>query len=387
MDNVVAFSAPVLAAVDTLGQLPRPGSTVAAGVDWIYMFIFWVSVAFFVPIVLLMVYFCVKYRRRSDTEPMPVGPTHNNVLEITWTVIPFILVCFMFYFGIAQYSVMATSPSDAYRIDVTAVQWSWTFTYPNPEGGGQVESTNELHAYVGQPFSLRMNSKDVIHAFWCPEMRVKRDVVPGRTDFVWFEPVITGDFWIFCTEYCGTSHSAMTAKLHVHPSRAAFEEALKKLGKLPGGAGWEKGLVIWERGGCKQCHSLDGAVATGPTWMELSNAWKVADPADPTRGAWDPAAQRLFVDGSSATVSDDYIRESILKPHAKTVAPYGQVMPASPRFLADPAQPENVGYVVDLIRVLATMPDLQRAAQPGWTWEQHLESVKQRKPEETQEPK
>lgn len=385
MANLVSFLMPVLAEVNSLGQLPRPMSTVANQIDWIYMFIFWVSAIFFVPIVALMIYFCVKYRRRSDSDPMPVGPTHNNALEITWTVIPFILVCFMFYYGVAHYSVMATSPTNSYRVDVKAAQWNWRFTYPNPDGGGQVEGA-ELHTFVGQPFELRMTSDDVIHAFWCPEMRVKRDIVPGRVDSVWFEPIGPGEFWIFCTEFCGTGHSAMITKLHVHATQAGFDEALRKLGKLPGGEGWEKGLVLWERGGCKQCHSLDGASATGPSWLELSGFWKVSDPANPLQGSW--SGERLLTDGSRAVVDDEYIRESIVMPGAKIVSPYGSVMPASPRVLTDPSKAENIGYVTDLIRVLATLPDLERAKNPAWTWETHLASVKERPPEpEPEAPK
>lgn len=343
-----------LGLADPLNQMPPVGSTVAADIDFAYMFIFWISAFFLVAITLVMVGFVIKYRRKDESEPFGTGPTHNMTLEVTWTVIPFILVCFMFYFGLDKYIAMATPPHDAYRVDVVAKQWSWEFTYPNPDGGGQVGGP-ELHAFVGQPFSLRMNSTDVLHAFYVPEMRVKRDIVPGRTDFTWFEPILAGEFWVFCTEYCGTSHSQMITKLYVHETRAEFDAALRKMGRLPVGEPWEKGLVIWERAGCKQCHSLDGGVATGPSWLYLSENWGKNRPLD---------------DGSQVLVDDAYIKSSILKPASQVAADYQGVMPAAPRLLTDPAKPENIGYVTDLIEVLKDKQDLD--------WLQKLEEVKSR---------
>lgn len=328
---------------DPFGQMPEKASTVAAEMDWIYMFIFWVSVAFFVPIVLIMVYFALKYRRKSETEPFGTGPTHSTTIEVVWTVIPFLIVCYMFYIGLKQYIVVATPPSDAVQVDMVASQWQFEFTYPNPDGGGLVRGP-VLHALKDQPLKLRMNSLDVLHAFWSPEMRVKRDIVPGRTDYVWFEPIVESPaegYWIFCTEYCGTAHSTMRTRLHVHGDVHSYNEALRQLDLLPGKSEpWELGLYLWDAKGCAQCHRISDKISaptTGPDWLSLSKIW---------------GQQREFEGGGSATVDENYIISSIKQPRAQIVKGYGGVMNVV-QFKND----IRINYVSDFIKKLKDVSD------------------------------
>ena len=165
-------------------SFPTQASTFAAKSDWLYHSIFWISFAFFAVIIVLMVYFVVKYRRREGERAEP-SPSHNTWMEITWTLVPTVLLVWMFYEGALGFLNLRNPPADAIEIQVRAKQWSWAFTYPNGE------TYDTLHLAVNQPFKFRMRSDDVLHSFFIPEFRQKWDVVPGRYNETWVLPTRT----------------------------------------------------------------------------------------------------------------------------------------------------------------------------------------------------
>ena len=124
--------------------LPPPDSTTAGGVDALFYFILWVSVFFFVLIVAVMVFFAIRYRRREGRGPEP-SPAHSTPLEVTWTVIPTLIIAVIFVWGFIGYMDMQLPPREAYEIDVVARQWGWQFTYHNSY------SDPILHVPVDQP--------------------------------------------------------------------------------------------------------------------------------------------------------------------------------------------------------------------------------------------
>lgn len=315
---------------DIFRQLPDvQGSTMAEGIDFTYYFIYWISVFFLVLVTVVMIYFVIRYRRRDEDEPFPQGPTHNTALELTWTVIPLILVLFMFYYGMDSYVALATPPQDSYRVDVRASKWKWEYQYLNGAVGGV------LHTYVGQPFALRMTSSDVLHSWYCPSMRVKRDVVPGRTDTLWFEPTpqAVGEHIVYCAEYCGTEHSLMRSRLIVHATPEAWQAAITEMDTPKGNVPWEKGYFLAIRKGCMSCHTLDGSeLPQYPKWLDLSNSW---------------GQTREFEDGGSAIIDDAYVAESIKVPGQHIVKGYENVM-ARNTFKSD----EEINWIVDFLRGL-----------------------------------
>ncbi|RMH64187.1 MAG: cytochrome c oxidase subunit II, partial [Bacteroidetes bacterium] len=167
------------------------------------------------------------------------------------------------------------------------------------------------HLPVGRPVRLNMSREDVLHSFFVPAFRVKHDVLPNRYTSVWFEATRADTFQVFCTEYCGTQHSGMLAKVIVHPE-AEFREWLNSGGgnfdemPLP-----EYGAVLYQQQACNSCHSVDGSRIVGPSFQGLYGA------------------ERRLADGSTVVADDNYIRESILQPQAKIVEGYPNVMPAS----------------------------------------------------------
>ncbi|MEX0686644.1 MAG: cytochrome c oxidase subunit II [Balneolales bacterium] len=284
--------------------MPQRRSTFAADVDTLFHFIHIAGFILLAGITIAIIYFCIKYRRKSDDEVTPII-THNSNLEITWSVIPLILILIVFSWGFRGYLTLYTPPSDAYEITVTANMWAWQFSYPT---GGV--SPNQLYVPANRPVKLVMRSDDVIHSFFVPDYRVKMDVVPNRYTTLWFEANEPGTSVIYCTEYCGAGHSAMLGEV-IALDEAEWEEWLESGLEVDEDMPLaELGKETYTQQGCNACHSLDGGPSVGPTFQGLFNS------------------DRSLTDGTTVTVDEDYIRESILEPQAKLVEGYPPVMPS-----------------------------------------------------------
>ncbi|MDP6541511.1 MAG: cytochrome c oxidase subunit II [Phycisphaerales bacterium] len=301
--------------------LPRSASTVAGGVDLTFNVITWICYFFFALIVGLMVVFCIKYRRTSPDINIE-GPTHNTALELTWTVIPLILVVVIFTVGMRGYLNLREAPEGCYEVQVTGQKWSWTFNHTQ-YGATEVA---ELTVPVGKPVRLLMTSNDVLHSVWIPDFRVKMDVIPGRYTSLWFEATSVGDYQLNCTEYCGKDHSKMLAIVHVIPANE-FDSTMKKLaseyedmsiGQLPAYAINR----LYNR--CVSCHSLDGTSGTGPSfkglWDRVSNGQVSFTNGD--------SLSSLLGDATEYGEPENYIRESIVNPQKHIVQGYLGSMPA-----------------------------------------------------------
>jgi cytochrome c oxidase subunit 2 len=176
-------------------------------VDGVFLFSIIMSVFFLVLITALMLFFVFKYNRKRN--PQAVNVHSNTALEVTWTVIPTILVLILFWYGWVGYKEMVDIPEDAMTVEVTAQMWKWQFKYDD----GRV--TDSLFLPVSQPVVLDLISSDVNHSFFVPDFRVKKDVYPGLDRKVWFIPNVVGSYIIYCAEYCGMNHSAMLSQVIV----------------------------------------------------------------------------------------------------------------------------------------------------------------------------
>ncbi len=281
--------------------LPEAASTIAGDVDSLFYFILITSVILFVGVVSTMIFFAWRYRRRSESDrPEPVE--ENKIVEASWVVFPTILVAIVFVWGFKVYLEQGIPPPNSYEINVTARKWSWTFTYPN----GVVSA--DLHIPSNRPVKLRMTSEDVIHSFFVPAFRIKADVLNGRYSYVWFESMHQDTFMVACTEYCGTSHSDMYSRVIVQ-SQDEFDNWL--IENMDDGTltPAEQGERLYTQQGCFACHSLDGSLASGPTFLGLAGSI------------------RNFTDGTSAVADDNYLRTSIVNPTLQIVEGYPPVMP------------------------------------------------------------
>ncbi|HKL17698.1 MAG TPA: cytochrome c oxidase subunit II [Halalkalibaculum sp.] len=307
--------------------LPPAKSTVASEVDALFWFVHLSSLVLTIGILVALAYFLYKYRRKSENDVTPVI-THNNKLEVTWSVIPLIITLVVFGWGFQTYVTMTTPPDDAYEINVSAQKWLWNFTYENG-----ARSTGELHVPADRPIKLIMSSSDVIHSFFVPDYRIKQDVVPGRYTETWFRVPEPGESIIFCTEYCGTGHSDMSGKVVVHEQKE-FENWLANNqggGSKPTDlAPAEWGEQLSQEQACATCHSADGSQMTGPTWQGLFGS------------------TRQFQDGTSAEADENYLRSSILNPNDVIVEGYQPVMPSYQGQLND----EQINAIIEYIKTL-----------------------------------
>lgn len=289
--------------------LPKANSTLAPSVDGAWNVVMVVSIAFFFLLMGMMIYFVIAYRRRSEYD-VTSDTDHNAPLEWTWTIIPLILVIALFFVGFRGFLYASVPPAEAMEIQVTAHKWAWSFQYPN----GIVKG--DLYVPVGRPVRLVMSSQDVIHSFYVPEFRVKRDVIPGLYTVIWFEAREATDTALECAEYCGgagdgsqgTGHSGMWSRV-VALSGSDYDAWVNKELESSNIPPAELGKKLYDERGCKGCHTLDGSKGTGPTLKGVF-------------GSDVPLST-----GQTVKADENYIRESILQSQAKIVAGYPGVMP------------------------------------------------------------
>jgi cytochrome c oxidase subunit 2 len=299
--------------------MPVLANPVAEDTDFLFYAILGLAGFCFIAITIAVVYLSWRYRHRPGHKAEP-SPHHDNVLEITWTVIPSIICVFIFLAGWKGFLALQTTPEYAMDINVTAKKWDWTFEFPYED---EVISSPELHVPVGETVKLRMRADDVLHSLWVPAFRIKQDVIPNRYTYLWFRAEKPGVYRLYCTEYCGTNHSNMKTKVVVHKSGGFEQWRDVELAKTRKNCREEfagddqaieecliaEGEKVYRKKGCPQCHTLDGSGGTGPTFQ----------------GMW--GQTRNFTDGSSAVVDDNYIRESVLEPQAKVRTGFNPVMP------------------------------------------------------------
>jgi cytochrome c oxidase subunit 2 len=304
--------------------LPEAASTFTKSHDALFYTILWLCVVFFIGIVSTMAYFAYRYRRLSARQKTsPIRGSHK--LEIAWSAIPGVILVGIFVWGFVGFMDMTVPPANTTDIRVTGQKWSWSFQYPN----GGVDS--RLVVPVGEPIKLTMSSVDVLHSFYVPAFRVKRDVIPNRYTVIWFQSDVPGTYPVFCTEYCGTEHSQMitTVEVVTHDAYLAY---LQDLGGCAEGETIEEcGEGVYRRFACNTCHSVDGGSGIGPTFQGLYES------------------TRNFEDGTSEVASEDYLRTSIVNPGIQVVEGYQNVMPGN---YGQQMTEEQIGAVIAYIKSL-----------------------------------
>ena len=293
--------------LDSADLLPPLASTQGVTIDWLFGIHLKLIAVLFALVIVFMLYSIVVFRRRPGdlTEGQYI---HGNTrLEIAWTVIPLIIVAVMGYIGVVTLRDVTASSPDEMVVEVTGSQWSWRFDYPE-----QGLTSTELILPVNQPIRFEITSTDVIHNLWVPEFRVKQDAVPGAVNLLRVTPTVVGNYKVRCAELCGLRHSQMLADVRVL-ERSEFNSwvgaEIARVAALD--TPEARGEQLYQTQGCIGCHSLDGTIVVGPSWLNLFGRQEQLD------------------DGTSVIADEDYIRHSILYPGDQIVKGFQNLMPAN----------------------------------------------------------
>jgi cytochrome c oxidase subunit 2 len=306
----------------------QPGNSLhAADVDLLFAGLLISSLFVLGLLFFMLLSFAVRYRAGSSAD-RDHRIKKSWRWEVTWTTATLIAFLALFAWGAHLYFDVYEVRADALPVYVVAKQWMWKVQHP----GGQRE-INELHIPVNRPIRLIMASQDVIHSFFLPAFRIKRDVVPGRYEDMSFEAERTGVYHLFCAEYCGTDHSRMTGRIVVL-SGADYERWLARQDVT--GSLAAEGAAVFRRLGCSGCHAPGSLVKSPP----LEGLYGRAVPLQ---------------DGTVAIADEEYIRDSILRPRQQVTAGYAPQMPS----YAGKASEE------DLLRLVAYIKSLADVGKPG----------------------
>jgi cytochrome c oxidase subunit II len=305
---------------------PPAASSIAQDVDDLHFTLTAITLFFTTLIFGCIFYFMIKYRRRSADET-PEQVILNLPLEIAWTVIPALICAGIFIWASALYIRNSRPPASSTEIFVIGKQWMWQLQHP--EG---VREINELHVPVDVPIKLTMTSQDVIHGFFIPAFRVKRDVVPGMYTSIWFRATKAGTYHLFCTQYCGAEHSQMIGWVYVM-------EPTDYAAWLAGGAKSESmaqtGQRLFDQLGCEACHAANNT-GRAPSLVGIYGQ------------------QEKLRDGSTRIVDEALIREAIVNPNSVLLPNYPPIMPTFKGQVDE-------GQVLDLIAYVKSLGTQQMA--------------------------
>ena len=290
---------------------------------------FWAIAFLFALIVGIMLYSFIAFRQKKGELKDGDYIEGNTALEIVWTVIPLGVVIWFAFLGAQSLGYMEQQNDNALRVNVTGRQWSWSFEYPEY---GIVSDVLVLPE--NEQTLLRLRSSDVIHSFWVPEFGPKQDLLPGgEVRELRVNPDVSGEYRLRCAELCGVQHALMLADVIVMP-RPEFKAWVDaKIAENPCLDGDQIGCgeKLARENGCLACHSVDGSVQVGPTWLGLFGR------------------EELLDDGTTVVADAEYLIRSIREPGAQIVSGFQNIMPAG---IADNLSDDDVQAIVSYIESL-----------------------------------
>ncbi len=238
----------------------------------LFIFIFWIAAVVFVLVEGAVIYIAIRYRRRSDSDKLPYQTHGNNKLEITWTIIPILIlaaVAVPTLTGIwEQQNGVPQDQGEVLNVEAIGHQWWFEFRYP----GQEVVTANELRIPVGRPVALKLTSQDVIHSFWVPKIAGKVDMVPLNDNFMWILGDEVGTFYGQCAEFCGLAHAMMRFRVVVQSEEdfQAWIDGMHTAADPPvAGSREAAGQTLFAQN-CASCHTVD-STAPGSYAREINS--------------------------------------------------------------------------------------------------------------------
>jgi cytochrome c oxidase subunit 2 len=255
-----------------------PAGTPARSAFGLSMLVLSVTLAIFLLVAGLLLYAVVRFRHRpSDSEREPAQVYGSNQIELSWTVIPILIVVMLFLSTTRVILETEAAPKPSSALDVTVIghQFWWEFRYPKLG----VVTANELHIPISDPAKptptyLSMSSADVSHSFWVPRLAGKMDLIPNRLNTMWIDPQAPGLYLGQCAQYCGTQHAKMLLRVYAQSPEdfAAWvkqQQAPASQSSLAGAAA--EGQTVFMHSACINCHTIAGTVATGRFGPDLTH--------------------------------------------------------------------------------------------------------------------
>ena len=310
---VIVLAVATYAGLMAVHLMPVQASAQAVTIDSLWNLELAVLSFLFALIMVPLLYSLIVFRRRRGEKGDGEHIEGNNTLEVTWTIVPLILVLIFAYLGTYTLGEVLAVDPNALEVDVIARQWAWQFNYP------QGFSSKELHLVVDHQVVLNMKSLDVLHDFYVPQFRIKQDVLPGEITTYRITPTLLGSYTAECAQLCGSGHTYMTATVIVQSQAdydawvKAQEAAAAAAAQTPVG----RGQLLVTQNGCTSCHSVDGS-STGiaPTWKGLYQSQVKL------------SGGTMVAPGAVVVADQAYLTESIVNPSAKIVAGFqDNVMP------------------------------------------------------------
>jgi len=319
---------------------PVAASAEAGPIDQLFRVMLFLGGVVFMLVEGLLIISIVRFRARKGETGDGANFNGNVMLEVIWTVIPAIVVVFITLYSYQVWVDIRAPKSDELVIDAVGQRFVWNFSYTDPlerltDYPTQTFSDTVLHTYVGRPIRLKMQSRDVNHAFWVPTMRIKQDLLAGRETEIGFTPTVAGRYRVVCAELCGSGHGAMYSYIQVYATEQEWLERFidPKVDFIvnpptdPVALG-EVTLVSGRDGRaypCSGCHVLDAIGWAGLTGPSLNGIGDTADRRAQSNGLADSA---------------DYIAQSLRHPNSYTVPGYTNGV--MPQFGAAEIEPETV---------------------------------------------
>ncbi len=309
-----------------MSLFPQLASLQGAFIDQLFQLHFWVIAVLFALIVGFMLYSIFVFRRKQGDESDAPHIEGNNALEVTWTVVPLIVVVSFAAIGANTLSKVTAIDPQALEVKVIGQQWAWRFEYPASGVTSEV-----LVLPQNQQVLLRMESVDVLHSFWVPEFRVKQDLMPGSETELRITPTELGTYQVMCAEICGLRHAYMNADVQV-VSQADYESWLAGQAALANDP-VARGEKLYQQYGCQACHTTDGSNLVGPSFLD----------------AYGRSVE--LEDGSTITADEAYFYSSIADPNAQVVA--GFPAGAMPQNFAEQLSEAQINDIVAFIKSLS----------------------------------
>jgi cytochrome c oxidase subunit 2 len=275
--GIILVAAATLAGCATSSSVFNPASINAGQISSLTLAVYLIAAGVFIIVEGFLVFAAIRFRHKPS-QTLPKQIEGNRTFEIAWTVAPGIVLAIVFFISLKTLGFVSALPANAsqsgsaadppLQLKVIAHQWWWEFDYPDLG----IITANEFHVPLNTVVSLDIESVDVVHSYWAPELGGKIDAIPGHTNHTWFEAQKPGEYHGQCAEFCGLNHANMRFTAVVESADQFQAWVNDQKAAIPTQSGLAaQGEVLFTTGACIGCHTIDGTNAKGALGPNLTH--------------------------------------------------------------------------------------------------------------------